>query len=272
MAQRREVESTMLDGKVAVVVGGATGIGAATARLLAAEGASTIIAAPGPQPAMDEVCAAIVAAGGTATAVPCDVTDRAGVDAMFASVVERFGRVDIVVNSAGVFYPTPAFEPDAAHVDSLVRVNLLGGINVIHGGLKVMRQRGGAIVTVTSTQASLAEPGCAVYAATKAAMAHFTASLAPELKHTGIRVNCVAPGAVRTPMTAVLHASSDPGMRELLGRLNKHCGGPYGEFFLEPDHIASIVLFLVSDAARGLQATSVVADQGHTSALVGLEM
>ena len=262
----------MLEGRVAVVVGGATGIGAATARLLASEGARIIVAAPGPQAAADEVCAAITAAGGNAAAVACDVTDRTGVHAMFSDVVERFGGVDIVVNSAGVFFPTPAFDPDAQQVESLVLVNLLGGINVVHGALKVMRPRGGAIVTVTSTQASLAEPGCAVYAATKAAMAHFTASLAPELKHSGIRVNCVAPGAVRTPMTAALHAASDPGMRALLDRLNKHCGGPYGEFFLEPEHIASIVLFLVSDGSRGLQATSIVADQGHTSALVGLEM
>jgi 3-oxoacyl-[acyl-carrier protein] reductase len=193
------------------------------------------------------------------------------VHALFEEIISKFGRIDIVVNSAGVFHPTPAFEANAEDVDRLVQVNLVGGINVIHGALKAMRSTGGSIVSVTSTQAVLAEPGCAVYAATKAGLAHFTASLAPELKKSGIRVNCVAPGAVRTPMTAQLHQPSTPDMAALLDRLNRTSAGPYGEFFLEPDHVAKIVLFLVSDAAHGIHATSVVADQGHTSALPGLQ-
>jgi 3-oxoacyl-[acyl-carrier protein] reductase len=261
----------MVDGKIALVIGGSTGIGAATARLLAASGVRTIIAAPTPVSEIRELCEDISRRGGAASAMNCDVTDRGSVEAVFEAVISEFGRIDIVVNSAGVFFPTPAFEPNAEQVDALIRVNLTGGINVIHGALRAMRPTGGVIVSVTSTQAVLAEPGCAVYAATKAAMAHFTASLAPELKHSGIRVLCVAPGATRTPMTAQLHQPATPQMVALLERLNRASGGPYGDFFLDPEYVATIIQFLVSDAARGIHATSIVADQGHTSALAGLQ-
>jgi 3-oxoacyl-[acyl-carrier protein] reductase len=256
--------------RVALVIGGSSGIGAATARLLAAEGARMVIAAPEAPAQMHALCEGIELAGGKAIAMHCDVTDRRSVQALFDSVIAQFGRIDVAVNSAGVFSPTPAFDADSERIDALVHVNLLGGINVIHAALKAMKPTGGVIVTVTSTQAVRAEPGCAVYAATKAGLAHFVASLAPELKNSGIRVVCVAPGGTRTPMTAAFHESTRAQSLELPERLNRTHGGPYGEFFLEPEHVAQVIAFAASDAARAIQATTLVADQGHTSALPGL--
>jgi NAD(P)-dependent dehydrogenase (short-subunit alcohol dehydrogenase family) len=261
----------MIKAKTALVIGGSTGIGAATARLLASSGARTIVAAPIPVTHMRELCEEIQNGGGIASARYCDVCDRAGVQSLFDTIIGEFGRIDIVVNSAGVFFPTPAFVPNADQVEALIRVNFVGGINVIHSALNAMKSTGGGvIVSVTSTQAVLAEPGCSVYAATKAGMAHFVASLAPELKNTGIRIVCVAPGGTRTPMTAAFHQSAAPEVKALIEQLNKTEGGPYGELFLEPEHVAQIINFIVSDAARAIHATSLVADQGHASALPGM--
>jgi len=260
----------MTNGKIALIVGGSTGIGAATTRLLASSGAQTIIAAPVPVAEMRELCEEIGKAGGMASALSCDVVDRTSVQNLFDAIIAQFGRIDIVVNSAGVFFPTPAFAPNPDQIDALIRVNFVGGINVVHCALKAMKSTGGVIVSVTSTQAVLAEPGCAVYAATKAGLAHFVASLAPELKNSGIRVVCVAPGGTRTPMTAAFHQSTAPEMKALLDQWSRTDGGPYGQFFLEPDQVAKIIAFVASDAARAIHGTSVVADQGHTSALPGI--
>jgi 3-oxoacyl-[acyl-carrier protein] reductase len=256
--------------KYALVIGGSSGIGAATARLLAASGARTIIAAPIPVAEMQALCTEIENSGGVASAMRCDVADLASVQALFDTIITTFGQIDVVVNSAGVFFPTPAFTPDPDRVDTLVRVNFVGAMNVIHCALRAMKPTGGVIVSVTSTQAVLAEPSCAVYAATKAALGHFVASLAPELQGSGIRVVCVAPGGTRTPMTADVHQSTAPATKALLEQLNRSRGGPYGEFFLEPEHVAQVIAFAASDAARAIQATSIVADQGYTSALQGI--
>jgi NAD(P)-dependent dehydrogenase (short-subunit alcohol dehydrogenase family) len=256
-----------LTGKVAVVFAGGTGIGAATSQLFAKMGAQVVITARSQIGEAEIVGNAIVANGGVARVVQCDVADRDSVQRLFADVHESEGSVDIVVNSAGLFHQTPAFDADPAKIDALVGVNLLGGMNVIFAALQAMRGRGGAIVSVTSTQAVLAEPASPVYAATKRALEHFTASLAPELKDSRIRVNCIAAGATRTPMIAPI---LEPEMRGYLEALERNGRSPWGEFFLEPEDIAQCILFLVSDAARGVQCTSLVADQGHTSALPSL--
>jgi len=259
----------MFDGKTALVVGGSSGIGEATARLLAHEGASVVIAAPLPATDMQNAVRSIEKDGGTASAVTCDVTDRRSVEAAFDDVLARHGRLDVVVNSAGAFAPTPAFNADPALIDLLVSVNFLGGITVSLAALKAMRATGGVLVNITSTQAVLAEPGSPVYAATKAGLAHFTASLAPELRRSGIRVVAVAPGATLTPMTEALADPGNPDMVAALKRYEETSSGPYGEFFQQPEQVARTIVFLASDDARGVHATSVVADQGHTSALSG---
>jgi 3-oxoacyl-[acyl-carrier protein] reductase len=259
----------MFDGKIAMILGGSSGIGAATARLLAQKGASVVIATRQPAADLQDLVDSIAADGGTASAVTCDITDRASVDAAFNEVLARHGKLDIVINSAGVFARTPAFDPDPAVIDQLVKVNFLGPINASFAALKAMRGTGGVLVNVTSTQAVLAEPGSPVYAATKAGLGHFTASLAPDLRRSGIRVVALAVGATLTPMTDALTDPDSPEMVAALKHFEETSSGPYGEFFQQPDQVARTIAFLASDDARGIHATSVVADQGHTSALFG---
>jgi 3-oxoacyl-[acyl-carrier protein] reductase len=259
----------MFEGKTAMVLGGSSGIGEATARLLAQKGASVVIATRRPATDMEDLVSSIANDGGAVSAVTCDVTDRASVDAAFDDVLARHGALDIVVNSSGIFAPTPAFDADPAVIDLLVNVNFLGGITVSFAALKAMQATGGVLVNVTSTQAVLAEPGSPVYAATKAGLGHFTASLAPELRKTGIRVVALAVGATLTPMTDALTDPDNPDMVATLKHFEETSSGPYGEFFQQPEQVARTIVFLVSDDARGIHATSVVADQGHTSALFG---
>jgi 3-oxoacyl-[acyl-carrier protein] reductase len=257
----------VFDGKTALILGGSSGIGEATARLLAHKGASVVIATRRPATDIEHLVSSIAADGGTASAVTCDVTDRASVSAAFNEVLARHGRLDIVVNSSGIFAPTPAFDADPAVIDQLVNVNFLGAISVSLAALKAMQPTGGVLINITSTQAVLAEPGSPVYAATKAALGHFTASLAPELRKTGIRVVALAVGATLTPMTNALTDPTNPDMVATLKHYEDTSTGPYGEFFQQPEQVAATIAFLASDDARGIHATTIVADQGHTSAI-----
>ena len=109
--------------------------------------------------------------------------------------------------------------------------------------------------------------GCAVYAATKAALAHFTRTLAPELRRSGIRVNAVAPGSVRTPMLGFTSDDLTPAQLQSLAKREAGTISPYGNAMMDPSDIAEVIAFLVSDAARGLQGSLVLADQGISSAM-----
>ncbi|MBA4025089.1 MAG: hypothetical protein C0482_22265 [Gordonia sp.] len=259
-------EAPEFDGRVAIVFGGSSGIGAATARLLAARGADVVIASNGPHQDLDATVKSVVAEGGRASSYKCDVTDSKEIGAVFRAVKARNGHVDVVVNAAGMFAPTPVFDPDPEVIAKLIDVNLAGGIHVCLGAIEAMRDTGGVFVAVTSTQAVLAEANSPVYAATKAGIGHFIASLAPGLAGSGIRVVAVAPGATLTPMVEMLADPDKPEMVAEMKRLTDLRGGPYGEFFQSADQVARTIAFVASDAARGINATTIVVDQGTTSA------
>ena len=256
----------MFEGKVAIVFGGDSGIGAATSELLGDRGAQVVISALSLGELSESLCEKISQAGGKAVAMQCDVTERDAVYQLFEDVVDRFGAVDVVVNSAGLAGRTPAFDADIELVTQLINVNLMGAINVVHAALKAMKSRRGAIVNVTSTQAALGEVGFSVYAATKAAIEQFTSTLVPELKGMGIRVNCLGPGPVKTAMTQATHSPTTPEGEKILETLNSNGKGPYSEFFMEAMEVARTIVFLASDHASAIHGATVVADQGHTSA------
>jgi 3-oxoacyl-[acyl-carrier protein] reductase len=261
----------MFENKIAVVLGGTSGIGYATAREFVDRGAVTVIASRRADEELDERVRALGDSGGTAWGATCDVADRQSVAQLFTQVENKYGRVDIVVNSAGYHAPTPAFEPDAEQVDRLIAVNFLGGINVIQAAIQSMRPRGGVIVAVHSTQSVLGEPGQAVYAATKAGIAHFLKSTTPELRKTGIRLVGFAPGAVDTPMVAGVSRPTTPELAAMKSRLEAYDNSsPYGEFFLQPEEVAPVIAFLASDGAKAIHGVNVVGDQGRTSSLFGM--
>jgi len=197
-----------------------------------------------------------------------DVTDEAAVTAMIARIVGRYGRIDALVNAAGIFDVTPLFQTDLARAQRLIDVNYIGSVNVINHVLPVMRtQHRGAIVNMASGAAILGQGGYAHYAASKSAIMHFTRTMAAELKGTGIRANSVAPGAVRTQMTAVVHTPQTSEMAAARDRLEATSPSPYGTAFMEPEDIAAVVIFLLSNAARAIQGACIVADQGLSAAM-----
>jgi len=221
-----------------------------------------------PVESLEPFCAELTTAGGSASAISCDVTDSAAIDALVARVEARHDRLDIVINCAGLFHRAPLEAMSLPQIQNMFAVNALGPIMLVRAALPLMRRGGGgAIVNVASGAAVLGVEGCAVYAATKAALAHFTRTLAPELRRSGIRVNAVAPGSVRTPMLGFTSDDLTPAQLQSLAKREAGTMSPYGNAMMDPTDIAEIIAFLVSDAARGLQGSLVLADQGISSAM-----
>ncbi len=258
----------MFDDKVAVVTGGATGIGAATATLLAERGAHVVVAGIQPLATLEAFCAKLRELGGKASAVQCDVADTASVDTLFAQVEETHGRLDVLVNSAGVSFLVELERMDRADIVKCINVNLLGPILTTRAALPLMRASGGgAIVNIASGASILGVEGMAVYAATKAGLAQFTRTLAPELRGSGIRVNCVGPGSTRTEMLGYTSEVLTADQEAALARRRENSSSPYGNALIEPHDIAQVILFAASDASRAMQGSFLLADDGVTSSI-----
>lgn len=232
---------TDLDGRIALVTGGASGIGAATVALLRDRGA-TVVAAD--------------LRGGDGVEV-LDVTDEVAVDALVAEVVARHGRLDLAANVAG----TPGVYAEVADSTtevwrSTMAVNLDGVYFCVRAELRAMRAAGsGSIVNVASSAGRMGVPGLAAYAASKHGVLGLTKSAALEVARQGIRVNAVLPGTVRTPMLAGF-VGGDEALLEKMGRQ-----APMGRLG-EPDEIAEVIVWLLSDAARFVTGNAVAPDGG----------
>ncbi len=195
-------------GKTAIVTGAATGIGAATAALLAARGARVLAAGLQPD-ALRETVAAIEADGGEALAIEADLSDPAQIEAVAARAQEAFGGTDILVNNAAIYPLGPWHEADAAEWDAVFATNVRGSFLLAKAVRPQMLARGGgSIVNVASVTFYWGEAGLVSYVASKGAVIGFTRSLAREAGPEGIRVNAVAPGAFPTAATAI-HADQD---------------------------------------------------------------
>ncbi|MET0984377.1 MAG: SDR family NAD(P)-dependent oxidoreductase, partial [Steroidobacteraceae bacterium] len=237
-----------------------------TARMMAAQGATVCLLSITPLEETDIVADAIKAAGGVAASFQCDVADRAAVDRCIGQIEKTYERIDVLVNCAGVFLPNPIFGGDSADVERTLNVNLKGTYNTVHAVLPIMRRAGGgSIVNVASAAAKQAVVGTSMYAASKAAVIAFTRTVAGELKGLRIRINAVAPGAIRTPMVAAVHTRQTPEAEKMYRFLADATPSPYGEPFLEPEDVASAICFLASDAARGVHGATLVVDQGLTA-------
>lgn len=190
-----------MEGRVAVVTGAASGIGAATAGVLAAAGASVVCADIDPA-GLATTVAAVEAAGTRAIAVPTDVTRRDQVEAMIAAGVAEFGRVDAVCNIAGAMFPGRIEDLDDDTIDRGIGLNLKGVLYGTQAAIRAMKDQGsGAIVNVSSGAIDLPYAGIGVYAFTKAAVAMLSMTAALEAGEYGIRVNAIAPGMTVTPFT-----------------------------------------------------------------------
>lgn len=262
-----------LSGKVALVMGGATGIGAAVTQTLAAEGAKIRVASHLPVEAilaeMKPLHDQLAATGADLQYFQCDISDPAAVRGLVDRIEQTDGRIDILVNCAGVIYRTPAFDMNFEHVERIFAVNAVGAITLVGAFLPLMRASGGgAIVSIASGAAILGVETTSAYSASKAALVHFTRTIAPELRRTGIRINCIAPGSVRTPMLGFKEGEPlTPAQEASLAKRTAVSASPYGEGMMEPQDIADAVLFLVSDKGRAFHGACLLADQGISAAM-----
>ncbi len=230
-----------LEKKIAVVTGGASGIGAATARRLAAEGATVIVADL-------QIDAARELAGEiSGEAVELDVTDFAAVHEAFDQFAASHGPVDILVNNAGTDRFAFFVHTDEQLWDFLLAVNVKGVFNCTHAVLPSMHERkGGVIVNVASEAGRTGSPGSVTYSAAKAAVIGFTKAIALESARYGVRSNAVAPGPVETPLfNAAAEMLGELGERLQQGMIDKTAVGRAGK----PEEVAAAIAFLASDDA-----------------------
>ena len=245
-------DSGRLDGKVAVVTGGGSGIGLATARRFHAEGASVVV---GDRDA-DALERAEAEVGLGTIAVRCDVTVEAEVEALMAAAIDAHERLDVVFANAGIGSSAPIVDADLASWTGVVDVCLVGAFLSIKHGARRMG-RGGSIVVTTSLNAVQPGVGMSAYCAAKAGAAMLVEVAALELGPAGIRVNAVAPGLVRTSLT--------DGMWLVPALVDEYVENtPLGRY-ADPDEIANLVTFLASDEAGFISGTQHLVDGGaHT--------
>jgi 3-oxoacyl-[acyl-carrier protein] reductase len=227
-----------LSGRIAIVTGASRGIGRSIASTLAAHGAVVVAAARGEH--ANAVCEEIAAAGGTAHAVPVDVTDRDSVDRMVAETLARHGRVDVLVANAGIARDQLLLRLKREDWDAVLATNLTALFTCAQAVIKPMvRQRAGRIISISSVVGQAGNPGQTNYAASKAGIIGFSKALALEVASRGITVNVVSPGMIDTDMTRALGESAHEtwAAKIPLGRLGT------------PDDVAAAVCFLASDAA-----------------------
>jgi NAD(P)-dependent dehydrogenase (short-subunit alcohol dehydrogenase family) len=247
---------TINGGRVALVTGGATGIGAATCRRLAADGYAVIVAGLEPE-GLARVAAGIGAQGGTAIAYEIDITSVAAREVLFAEIAERFGRLDVLVNNAaivGVPAKGPALTETLEHFERVMAVNFTAAFVLSQLSARLMQgQGGGAIVSVSSVGGSAAQLDSTAYCASKAAIDAMTRNLALEWAPLGIRVNAIAPGDIQTDGSDRTKAATAPHpyiRTTPLGRPGT------------AEEMAEVIAFLASPAASFVTGAVVRADGG----------
>ena len=224
--------------QVAIITGSSRGIGKAAALTLAAEGASVVVNYARSSTAADEVVAEITNAGGSAIALQADVSKEEQVDALIKGTTEKFGRIDVLVNNAGITRDTLLLRMKPADWQAVIDLNLTGVFLCTRAVAKIMlKQRSGRIINISSVAGLMGNPGQANYSAAKAGVIGFTKTVAKEMAPRGVTVNAVAPGFIETDMTSELSNTEEILKYIPLGR--------YGQV----SEVAGLIRFLASDPA-----------------------
>lgn len=250
------IPSLCLDGRVAVVTGAASGIGRAVATAMAHAGASVTVADVNEAAASTAAGCIAAESGSRIVALSVDVTDRKSCTSMLTHVDETLGPVGILVNCAGTWVPGNFSDSDPETWALELGVNLIGTLNVTHAALARLRSTQGAVVNIVSDAGRIGERGLAVYSAAKGGVIAFSKALAKELGADGVRVNCVAPSAVRTPTTAQ-HIDTIP--QDVVSRLY-----PLGRVG-QPTDVAAAVLFLASQASGWITGQVLSVNGGYST-------
>lgn len=245
------MENGKLDGKVAVVTGASKGIGAGIAKQLAAEGAAVVVNYASSKSEADKVVDEIAKGGGKAVAVQGSVAKKADVEKLFAAAEKAFGKIDILINNAGVYEFMPVEEVTEPQFHRMFDTNVLGIILATQEALKHFKSDGGSIVNISSLASSLTPPTGVIYNATKGAVDAITRTLAKELGPKKIRVNSINPGMVITE--GVVSAGFDKGdFRQMfesqtpLGRVG------------QTDDIAPAAVFFASDDSKWVTGETLI--------------
>jgi glucose 1-dehydrogenase len=247
-----------VEGKVVLVAGAGGGIGGAGAEGLAREGAG-VVCTDIDAAAAETAAARIRAAGGRAIAIALDVRDRSAVDAAVAATVREYGRLDVLLDSAGVSGGASFLDFEHSEWERIIAVNLTGMFHLGQAAARQMVRQGGegSIINVTSQLAEVARPGSAAYIASKGGGRSLTQAMALDLAPHGIRVNAIAPGPTLTGLTRATYA--DPERRRAtitqvpLGRMG------------EPEDIVGAILYLASDESRWVTGSTVTVDGGYNA-------
>jgi 3-oxoacyl-[acyl-carrier protein] reductase len=247
--------SQKLAGKVAVVTGASKGIGASIAEYLAAEGAAVVVNYSSSKAGADKVVDKITAAGGKAVALQANVAKKEDIERLLAGTMSAFGRLDVLVNNAGIYEFAPLEAITGEHFRKHFDLNVLGLLLTTQEALKYFGPDGGSVINLSSVVTTLTPPGSAVYSGTKAAVEALTKVLAKELGPRKIRVNTINPGMVETEGTTT------GGFTEGEFRKQLEAQTPLGRIG-QPKDIATAAVFLATSDSEWMTGESIVISGG----------
>jgi 3-oxoacyl-[acyl-carrier protein] reductase len=251
-----------LRNRVALIVGGSSGLGEAIARKFASEGATCAIVASSNIRKANKIAREIKR---KSKGYVCDVTKPAEVNKLVEKVLKDHKKIDILVNSAGIFVPTPAGDTKTSDLNKMVDVNLKGTLHVINAVVPHMKARKrGNIINIASAASVCALPLYGIYCATKAGVAMLTKVLATELSRDGIHVNAISPGNTETPMNE--YVRNDPEFKPILDFMQKIT--PSGRTYSEAEEIAEMAMFIASPkTGKAIYGSNFVIDEGLAAGL-----
>ena len=250
-----------LNGKVALIIGGTSGIGKSCAELFASEGASIALVGNSDMAKAETVSKNINDAGGLATPYLCDLNDIKNIRALVNTVKKDHNRIDILINSAGLFFQTNIGDATESQYDQMMDVNLKSLFFCCSEVTPIMKnQGGGKIINISSVAGVMALGGFSIYCASKAGVNMLTRALSQELAPHGISVNAILPGNTATPMNENIRTQKE--FEPLLNIMAENT--PSGRTYSDPIDMARAALFIASDAGQAMHGSLMVLDEGFS--------